>query len=119
VDVLTLRVDRFGEGRYSKRVFVLYTGIHYDAIAMATGSSQHFDQTQFVVSQEPEDLILKQVLDLASEWKKKGKYTDLANFSLKCARCQKVCYSQTQRLGIKRSKRSTTTCDGDWTCRFY
>jgi ubiquitin thioesterase OTU1 len=90
VDVLTLRVDRFGEGKYLKRAFVLYTGIHYDAIALATGSSQQSDQTLFIVSEDQEDHILKQVLVLASEWKKKGKYTDLANFTLKCVRCQKV-----------------------------
>lgn len=35
VDVLTGRIDRFGEDKaYSHRILLLYDGIHYDCIAM-------------------------------------------------------------------------------------
>ena len=34
MDVLTSRVDRFGEDKsYSHRILLLYDGIHYDALA--------------------------------------------------------------------------------------
>lgn len=35
VDVLTSRIDRFGEDKaYSHRILLLYDGIHYDALAV-------------------------------------------------------------------------------------
>lgn len=35
MDVLTSRIDRFGEDKsFSYRILLLYDGIHYDALAM-------------------------------------------------------------------------------------
>ncbi|KAJ1565199.1 ubiquitin-specific protease otu1, partial [Nowakowskiella sp. JEL0078] len=87
IDVATLRVDRFGEGQYDKRVFLIYSGIHYDAVALSfdLNAPSEFDQTSFGLT---ESEILKAAVDLAGILKKQRKFTDLANFSLKCGICK-------------------------------
>ncbi|CAO3615061.1 unnamed protein product [Cunninghamella echinulata] len=87
IDVQTGRIDRYGEGSYNERVFVLYSGIHYDAIAFAPieDSPPEFDQTRFPVEDES---IFKAVQNLASVLRRDHKYTDTANFTLKCETCQ-------------------------------
>jgi ubiquitin thioesterase OTU1 len=92
VDVATCRMDRFGEGKHKQAVFVLYTGIHYDALALtpSLGSSQEFDQTSFEITDPHFSEYIAAAVKLAGEWKKKKKFTDLANFTLKCSICQTV-----------------------------
>ncbi|KAJ3033239.1 ubiquitin-specific protease otu1 [Rhizophlyctis rosea] len=89
IDVSTLRVDRFGEGKYPNRVIVLYTGIHYDAVALAPfpDAPSDFDQTTFEGADG--EKVLEAGVKLAGIWKKKRKFTDLANFTLKCGVCGK------------------------------
>jgi ubiquitin thioesterase OTU1 len=71
IDIATCRVDRFGEGKYENRVLVLYSGIHYDAVAlnpMQDGPSD-FDMTTFSVNSEGEKYLLAGIR-LAEELKK-------------------------------------------------
>ncbi|KAG0243259.1 ubiquitin-specific protease otu1 [Actinomortierella wolfii] len=70
IDVSTNRVDRFD----------------YDAVALTLGADipAECDQTQFDVSAEE---ILQAGIQLAAKLKKEHKYTDLANFRLKCSIC--------------------------------
>ncbi|QSL65923.1 hypothetical protein MERGE_003060 [Pneumocystis wakefieldiae] len=72
IDVATGRTDRFGEGRLMCG-FIVYSGIHYDAIALTpmSGASPNFDTTIFSV----EDLNIHY-------------YTDTSNFLLKCKMCK-------------------------------
>ncbi|KAJ1876966.1 ubiquitin-specific protease otu1, partial [Kickxella alabastrina] len=51
IDMSTLRVDRFGEGRYFRRVVLLYSGSHYNyaALAASPGDPAEFDQTMFEI----------------------------------------------------------------------
>ncbi|TPX62405.1 hypothetical protein PhCBS80983_g00430 [Powellomyces hirtus] len=88
IDVATLRVDRFGEGQHAKRVIILYTGIHYDAVALTPSRDAHhdFDQTTFEGANA--DTVLDAAVKLAGIWKQKRKFTDLANFTLRCAQCK-------------------------------
>ncbi|KAL1916999.1 uncharacterized protein VTP21DRAFT_5197 [Calcarisporiella thermophila] len=87
IDIQTGRVDRFGEGEYAQRVILLYSGIHYDAVAMTPdpNAPREFDQTQFEVS---DDAVLPAALQLAARLREKRQYTDLANFTLRCSVCQ-------------------------------
>ncbi|KAI8591123.1 OTU-domain-containing protein [Geranomyces variabilis] len=88
IDVSSLRVDRFGEGgNHPSRVFIFYTGIHYDAVALTPEPSAPtaFDQTTFDVVAD------KNVADaaekLAQAWNRAKKFTDLARFALRCGDC--------------------------------
>ncbi|KAG0219498.1 ubiquitin-specific protease otu1 [Mortierella sp. GBA43] len=87
IDVSTNRVDRFGEGQYSQRVLLMYSGIHYDALALtpALDIPPECDQTQFDTSAEA---IITTGIQLAARLKKEHKYTDLATFTLRCSICQ-------------------------------
>eukprot|EP00842_Homolaphlyctis_polyrhiza_P004186 jgi/Hompol1/4769/HPOL_003869-RA len=87
IDVATGRIDCFGQGDYPTKVFVLYTGIHYDAIALTPeqGAPLEFDQTAFDQTDAAE--IEQAALKLAEIWRKNRKYTDMANFTLKCGIC--------------------------------
>lgn len=82
-------MDRFGEGQFDKRVLVMYSGIHYDAIALTPSPDlpRDFDQTEFSVTDG--DGIVEAAVNLASVWKQKRKFTDTANFTLKCGVCGK------------------------------
>ncbi|KAF9331859.1 ubiquitin-specific protease otu1 [Linnemannia elongata] len=84
IDVSTTRVDRFGEGQYSQRALVMYSGIHYDAVALTPSLDipPECDQTQFDTSSED---ILTAGIQLAAKLKQ---YTDLATFTLRCSVCQ-------------------------------
>ncbi|KAG0322658.1 hypothetical protein BGZ99_003205 [Dissophora globulifera] len=87
IDVSTNRVDRFGEGQYGQRVLVMYSGIHYDAIALTPGLDipAECDQTQFDTHSED---IISAGVQLAAKLKQAHKYTDLATFTLRCSICQ-------------------------------
>ncbi|KNC98445.1 ubiquitin-specific protease OTU1 [Spizellomyces punctatus DAOM BR117] len=89
IDVATLRIDRFGEGKYTRRVLILFSGIHYDAVALSPGKdvSEDFDQTAFEGGNV--EKILTAGVELARIWNEKRKFTDLANFTLKCGICKK------------------------------
>ncbi|KAJ3236134.1 aminotransferase [Chytriomyces hyalinus] len=93
IDVSTLRVDRFGEGRGFERVAVLfYSGIHYDAVALSPVASadetlKEFDVTLFSAGVEAEE-VLAACLKLAGIWKQKHKFTDLGSFTLRCDVCK-------------------------------
>jgi hypothetical protein len=59
-----------------------------DAIALTPGADlpKDFDQTEFDVSDGDE--IIAAASKLAGIWKKKRKFTDTANFTLKCGVCK-------------------------------
>ncbi len=94
-DVQTGRMDLFGEGRsnsntssndrsFTKRVYLQYTGIHYEAFAMAHSNSQADDVTIFESS---DATVLEQVRQLVEVARAAHRYTDLAKFTIKCNDC--------------------------------
>ncbi|KAI5622979.1 ubiquitin thioesterase OTU1, partial [Silurus asotus] len=86
VDTQTVRVDRFGEDAgYSKRVLLIYDGIHYDPLQMLVPGTECPPQTIFSTN---DDVILAQALELADEARRKRQFTDVNRFSLCCATCQ-------------------------------
>lgn len=86
IDINSGRVDRFGQDKYDTRILLLYSGIHYDVISLTPqeGIPKEFDVTTFPVS---DDSVLEGALELAKILKVAHKYTDLANFTLKCGIC--------------------------------
>ena len=91
IDVQTLRVDRYNEGRPNCCILV-YSGIHYDVIALSPSDSPYekayappeFDTKIF----EAEDNeILDKAIELCRLLNQKGYFTDTAGFSIKCNVC--------------------------------
>lgn len=72
-DLANLREDRFGDGEgYSKRVFLLYTGDHYDALVFANGQGSE----QVVFSSKDEHAWVRArdaVMSMHSELAAQGK----------------------------------------------
>jgi ubiquitin thioesterase OTU1 len=88
IDVSSGRVDIFGEGNdYSQRVYVLYSGIHYDALAMGLPNKESEDCTVFPVT---EDNALMQAMQVAETARLEHRYTDLAKFTLRCEQCSQA-----------------------------
>ena len=91
IDVQGLRIDRYNEGR-SKRCIVVYSGIHYDTIALSPfDSPPEFDIKMFDTSN---DVILSSAVELCQMLKGKGYYTDTAAFKIRCKQCGAVCVGQ-------------------------
>ncbi|KAJ2724387.1 ubiquitin-specific protease otu1 [Coemansia sp. Benny D115] len=69
VDIHRLRVDRFGEGRYVRRIILLYSGSHYNYAALASDPSNpvEFDQTLFEIGHgaDSDGTLLTKAIELA------------------------------------------------------
>ncbi|OXB67144.1 hypothetical protein ASZ78_015785 [Callipepla squamata] len=87
VDTQTVRIDRFGEDAgYTKRVLLIYDGIHYDPLERKIPDSDVPPQTIFSTT---DDVVLAQALELADEARRKRQFTDVNRFTLRCMVCQK------------------------------
>ncbi|XP_009077965.1 PREDICTED: ubiquitin thioesterase OTU1, partial [Acanthisitta chloris] len=87
VDTQTVRIDRFGEDAgYTKRVLLIYDGIHYDPLERRIPDSDIPPQTIFPTT---DDVVLAQALELADEARRKRQFTDVNHFTLRCMVCQK------------------------------
>lgn len=87
-DVQSGRMDLFGEGRgYENRVYLQYTGIHYEAFALALDPSlsESAEVTIFAASDVG---ILQQVKQLVAVARASHRFTDLAGFTLRCEICK-------------------------------
>lgn len=97
-DVQTKRVDVYGEGGgYGERVMVVYDGLHYDALAVATsdGGGEGGDVTQLKVSSTDGtgsdvdlDVAMAAAGLLVERFHVHRQFTDTANFTLRCSVCK-------------------------------
>ncbi|CAM8887837.1 hypothetical protein QQ045_024376 [Rhodiola kirilowii] len=101
-DIQTTRCDIYGqEMKYAERVLLLYDGLHYDALAVSPfdGAPEEFDQTVFTVLPDrtlgPIEVL---ATNLVKEQHSKRKFTDTANFTLRCGVCQKGVIGQKEAV---------------------
>lgn len=90
LDVQTLRLDKFNPGM-EKAIVVVYSGIHYDAVALvpfARGATSPAELDVSVFSAEQMDgPVGEALLLLGKKLQKAHYYTDTASFSVKCNIC--------------------------------
>lgn len=92
VDTQTGRIDRFGEDmNYTRRVLVIYDGIHYDPLIMESLIPGENVSTIFSTKDES---VLAQAMEIANEAKASRQYTDVGKFTLRCLVCQKSLIGQ-------------------------
>jgi len=85
IDVQSLRVDRYNEGA-STRCFVVYSGIHYDTIALSLpGMLPEEDVKQFEAPIKDE--VLPKAMDLCRKLQERHYFTDTSGFQIKCNDC--------------------------------
>ena len=87
-DVSTGRLDHFNPGKPTFCI-VVYSGIHYDSVALAEGSDLYTNTSDVTVfSQDAQGAaVLESLKVLMAELKKKHYYTDTASFAVKCNDC--------------------------------
>ena len=91
IDVQTLRVDRFNEGRPTRCILV-YSGIHYDTIALSPSDppfEQSYAPPEFdtKIFNSDDEAILEKAVELCRVLQGQHYFTDTAAFSVKCNIC--------------------------------
>lgn len=92
IDVQTLRVDRFNEGRPTRCILV-YSGIHYDTIALSPADPPYdhayappdFDTKVFDAADE---VVLHKAVELCKILQSQHYFTDTSKFSIRCNVCK-------------------------------
>lgn len=97
INVQDCRVDRFnevtsGSGDQRQRVILVYSGIHYDVIALSPSEPPHtktdlpaeLDILQFKTY---DDEVLMRAVELCRVLQKRHYYTDTGAFAIKCNTC--------------------------------
>ncbi|CAM9567421.1 unnamed protein product [Pylaiella littoralis] len=90
VDIQTNNAYSYGEGcGFDRRVFIIYDGIHYDAMAEAASDTapEADDVTVFDPEAREKEVSAKAV---AADLKARNQFTDMGNASLKCMVCFKL-----------------------------
>ena len=87
IDVQTLRVDRYNEGQPT-RCIVVYSGIHYDTIALAPFDAP--PESDIKVFEVADDGILASALALCQTLQDRRYYTDTAGFKIRCNDCGSI-----------------------------
>lgn len=97
-DCQSLRVDCFGQGcGYTQRVLLIYDGIHYDLLVRTpfADAPAEFDMSVFDAGDEG---VMVEGRALAERAQKAGKFTDTANFTLRCLVCQRGLKGETDAV---------------------
>jgi len=85
VDVRTLNVHAYGQGKqFPRRAYLLYDGLHYDALAMNSEDNEATDKLTFSPSDTKAHAA---AVMLAQLLQKDKKFTNVSQFSLKCDVC--------------------------------
>ncbi|KNC48238.1 ubiquitin thioesterase OTU1 [Thecamonas trahens ATCC 50062] len=94
MDAQTMRMDVFGSGSdYSTRIYVLYTGIHYDALALAVSESA--PETADVRTFLPDDVYVEDLArGVVAHVNSAHGFTDVGSFALFCQDCGTVLRGQ-------------------------
>ena len=83
VDVIHVQMFRFGEDMgYPRRIFLLYDGIHYDAVVAKLATEE------VTVFESSDVSTIESVMALARDANAKRQYTDTSKFTLRCAVCK-------------------------------
>ncbi|KAJ2582535.1 ubiquitin-specific protease otu1 [Coemansia sp. RSA 1836] len=99
IDIQTLRVDRFSEGNYARRVILLYSGTHYDYVAFASSANapRDFDQTEFgVVSGVDDDAVLAAAVELAAALRSRNGHLAASSVRVQCNECSLVVHGESE-----------------------
>ncbi|POS83515.1 hypothetical protein EPUL_004813 [Erysiphe pulchra] len=98
IDVETLRIDRFNEGR-ENRCILVYSGIHYDTIALSPVDTQHYNfqsppELDQRVWESQDSEILETAVELCRILQAKHYYTNTVKMRIKCKSCGKIIYGE-------------------------
>jgi ubiquitin thioesterase OTU1 len=89
-DIQTKRVDSYGHGDWSERVFLLYDGLHYDALVVSVfaGAPEELDVTCHPVDAPNAAALDAAVAELVAAAHEARAFTDTQGFTLRCTVCR-------------------------------
>jgi len=89
-DCQSLRLDIYGQDLgFTQRVFLIYDGIHYDALAYAFDSSTaSFEDMDVTIFNPLDEVAVTKAKKVAEDAHRKFLYTDTSKFDLRCLSCQ-------------------------------
>ncbi|KAI0462315.1 hypothetical protein LJB42_004403 [Komagataella kurtzmanii] len=90
VDIESLQVYKFNDEMASRFCVIMYSGIHYDAMALKLDTSLDEEDSQICVFDKFSELgtlIEDNVLKLTNHLKNQGYYTNTSTFILQCQIC--------------------------------
>lgn len=106
VDIQTGNLYTYGENKYDNKVYVLFDGIHYDALYREGPSG--FFTTKF----SPTDMnVLSQAKELASDLRNSRQFVDVYSFTLMCTSC--ACRLRGQVEALEHAKATGHTDFGE------
>lgn len=93
IDVMTNRVDIFGQDKnYKNRIYLIYNGIHYDPLVLATGDDIEEDIKIFSADDNNTLIIFKKYVNI---FKDAGDFVDLSNTNnFECMQCMNIFENQ-------------------------
>uniref|UniRef100_A0A7S3XT64 Ubiquitin thioesterase OTU n=1 Tax=Heterosigma akashiwo TaxID=2829 RepID=A0A7S3XT64_HETAK len=88
VDIQSLNTYKYGS-EFNQRAFLLYDGVHYDAMAEALESQgeKKSEDTDVTVFDSSDESRISAALDVAAELKARNQFVNLAGCDLKCLVC--------------------------------
>ena len=94
IDVQTLRVDRYNEGKKSRCILV-YSGIHYDVIALSPSDPPYINsyappEFDVKVYESGDQAVLEKAVELCRVLQGQHYFTDTTTFSILCNVCGRV-----------------------------
>jgi ubiquitin thioesterase OTU1 len=96
LDIIRNRQDTYGTDLDTpRRIFVIYDGIHYDAVAYCFDPQLPRDMDTTIFS--PNDIVvLERAKDLCAQEHQRRAFTDTSRFTLRCLVCQKGLHGQAE-----------------------
>ena len=87
INIETLNHVIYGQdGNYENRIYILYSGIHYDAITQNIFEEME-EKTDKRIFSVDDEYAFEGAMFVASELRKKKQFTNLKEFSLICTNC--------------------------------
>jgi ubiquitin thioesterase OTU1 len=89
-DIQTKRIDMYGHGDWPERVFLLYDGLHYDALVVSVfeGAPEELDVTCHPVDAPNAAALDAAVAELVAAAHEARAFTDTQGFTLRCIVCR-------------------------------
>ncbi|TGO80154.1 hypothetical protein BELL_0013g00050 [Botrytis elliptica] len=94
VDVQSLSIHKFHESGSNNRCVLVYSGIHYDMLALSPFSSTPENDVR--VFDKSDDTIIAKAVELCSKLREKHYYTDTGGMAIKCKDCGVIIHGETQ-----------------------
>lgn len=89
----SLSIHKFHESRSAHRCILIYSGIHYDMVALSPSSGPENDIRIFETN---DDIIVAKAVELCSKLKAKHYFTDTGGMAIKCKDCGVIVHGETQ-----------------------